>query len=233
MAPPLPLPLPSSSLPGSTVHGSERVNQESASNDLAQRVTELENRLNEALGNESANRSETSSPPSIAVGGRFDFDNGWYDTPANLQNSLNTPLQDGTDFRRFRLGCYGFAGPQLEYKLEADFSKGSDFKSFQATPQTNIFITHAWIALTDLPLVDTLRIGHQKEYFTFTNGSSSNFQLFLERPYIYDAFENNFAYDNGVSINRTYFEEQVTSWFGAFWNGTHSQAYNVGVSAAD
>src|SRR5262249_9818072 len=43
----------------------------------------------------------------IHIGGRFDFDSGWYSAPANIQNNLASPLLDGTDFRRFRLGADG------------------------------------------------------------------------------------------------------------------------------
>jgi phosphate-selective porin OprO and OprP len=163
------------------------------------------------------------------VGGRFDWDSGWYRVPANIQQSLgSTPLLDGTDLRRFRLGVDGTVWKQVDFALEADFSKGGDFKSFQSTPQTNIFITNAWVAVHDLPVVDTVKAGHQKEYLSFDNGTGANYLPFMERPYIFDAYENDFSWDNGVSTNRTYFNESVTSWFGAFWNGTRSQAFNVG-----
>jgi phosphate-selective porin OprO/OprP len=164
------------------------------------------------------------------VGGRFDFDSGWYDVSNAVQQSLTaagTPLLDGTDMRRFRLGFDGTCWEQVDFKVEADFSRASDFKSFKTTPQTNLFITDAWIAVRDLPLVDTVRAGHQKEYLTFSNATSAKFQPFMERPYIFDAFENNFSWDNGVSLTRTYFDQQMTSWAGIFWNGTRSQAFNV------
>jgi phosphate-selective porin OprO/OprP len=172
------------------------------------------------------------------LGGRLDWDSGWYRVPGNIQQTLlpadvsqsgpPPQLLDGTDLRRFRITLDGTMWEQVEFKLEADFSRASDFTGFQTNPQTNIFITHAWIALHDLPVVDTVRAGHQKELLTFANASSANNQPFMERPYIFDAFENPFSFDNGISMNRTYCEESVTSWLGAFWNGTRSQAFNVG-----
>jgi phosphate-selective porin OprO/OprP len=161
------------------------------------------------------------------VGGRFDWDSGWYNAAHSFQQSLNTPLFDGTDLRRFRLGVDGTVWEQVDFKLEADFSKASDFKNFQSTPQTNIFITDAWIALRDLPVVDTLKAGHQKEYLTFSNATSAKFLPFMERPYIFDAFENDFSWDNGISMNRTDFDERMTIWAGVFWNGTRSEAFNT------
>jgi phosphate-selective porin OprO/OprP len=163
------------------------------------------------------------------VGGRFDWDSGWYRVPANIQQSLGSnPLLDGTDLRRFRLETDGTIWEQVDYKLEVDLSRASDFTGFKSEPQTNIFITHAWVAIHDLPLVDTVRAGHQKEYLTFSNATSALFQPFMERPYIFDAFENPFSYDNGISTNRTYFGQSMTSWVGVFWNGTRSQAFNNG-----
>ncbi len=162
------------------------------------------------------------------LGGRIDWDSGWYRVPQNLQQSLDNPLLDGTDLRRFSLGVDGTAWQQVDFKLEADFSRASDISKFQSTPQTNIFISDAWVALHDLPVVDNVKAGHQKEYLTFSNGTSANFTPFMERPYIFDAYENDFSWDDGVSTSRTYFNEHATSWVGVFWNGTRSQAFNVG-----
>jgi phosphate-selective porin OprO/OprP len=162
-------------------------------------------------------------------GGRFDWDSSWYSVPQNIQNYLgSTPLLDGTDLRRFRLATDGTVWNSVDYALEADFSRAADFKSFQSTPQTNIFITDAWIAVHDVPIVDTIRAGHQKEYLTFSNATSAKFLTFMERPYIFDAFEDDFSWDLGISFSRTYLDQHMTSWLGLFWNGTRSQAFNVG-----
>jgi phosphate-selective porin OprO/OprP len=161
------------------------------------------------------------------VGGRFDWDSGWYQASHLFQQSLDAPLLDGTDLRRFRLGVDGTLWQTVDFKVEADFSRASDFKKFQSTPDTNIFITDAWLALRDLPIVGTLKAGHQKEYLTFANATSANFLPFMERPYIFDAFENDFSWDLGVSLSQTYCDDRVTSWAGVFWNGTRSQAFNV------
>ena len=84
----------------------------------------------------------------LHLGGRFDWDSGWYRVPQNIQDSLgSTPLLDGTDLRRFRFGADGTAWEQIDFKLEADFSRAADFKELQSTPQTSIFITDAWIAV--------------------------------------------------------------------------------------
>lgn len=166
------------------------------------------------------------------VGGRIDWDSGWYHVPGNIQQSLQTlegtQLLDGTDLRRFRLGADGTVWEQFEFKMEVDLSRASDFRNTRLQAQTNIFITDAWLAMHDLPVLDTVRAGHQKEYLSFSNGTSARFLPFMERPYAFDAFENPFSWDSGVSTNRSYLDGSVTSWAGVFWNDTRSQAFNVG-----
>jgi len=160
-------------------------------------------------------------------GGRLDFDNGWYQVPANVQDSLNTPLLEGTAVRRLRLGFDGYIQKQFEFKVEADFSRSQEFKN-TTDPQASVFITDAWVALHDVPFIDTIKIGHQKEFLSFDNATSSRFYPFMERPYIFDGYESDFGFGSGISFNRTYLDEQITSWVGFFWNGTRNQSFTVG-----
>jgi phosphate-selective porin OprO/OprP len=170
------------------------------------------------------------------VGGRVDWDSGWYNVPTAIQNSLFSTaegknpaaLEDGTDLRRLRLGVDGTVWDMVDFKVEVDLSRASDFTGQQSKPETNIFITDAWMALRDLPVVGTLKAGHQKEYLTFANGTSARFIPFMERPYIFDAFENPFSWDDGVTVSRTFCDQSVSFWSGVFWNNTRSQAFNVG-----
>src|SRR5262249_40092552 len=76
------------------------------------------------------------------VGGRLDWDNGWYRVPTLFQQSLgDTPLSDGTDLRRFRIEADGTVWEQVDFKMGVDLSRASDFTGFKSEPQTNIFIT--------------------------------------------------------------------------------------------
>jgi hypothetical protein len=63
--------------------------------------------------------------------------------------------------------------------------------------------------MLDLLIVDVVKAGHQKEYLTFSNATSAKFSPFMERPYLFDAYDNDFSWDNGVSTNRTYLHESV------------------------
>ena len=161
-------------------------------------------------------------------GGEMDFDNGWYQVPANIQDSLSTPLLEGTAIRRLRVGFDGYLQKKLEFKVEADFTRASEYKQSETEPQSSVFITDAWLAMHDVPFFDVVKVGHQKQLLSFNNATSSRFYPFMEKPYIFDGYESDYGYGSGISFNRTYFDEQFTSWFGLFWNGTRSQSFNVG-----
>jgi phosphate-selective porin OprO/OprP len=65
----------------------------------------------------------------------------------------------------------------MSYKLEIEFS-GQDGSQFR----------DAWIGWDELVWFNTIRFGNQKRPYGLDHLNSSNFNLFLERPFIVDAF---------------------------------------------
>ncbi|MEY4190720.1 MAG: hypothetical protein RIR17_1456 [Planctomycetota bacterium] len=161
-------------------------------------------------------------------GPMMQFDSGWYSIASQLQPTLDHPLLDGADLRRLRLNAYGTAYSQFEYRLEVDFSGGTDFRTLTADPQAPLFITDAWLAMKDIPFLGTVRIGHQKEYLTFSNGTSDRYHPFMERPLIFDAFEDGNQFDDGITINNSYLDKKLHTWLGLFRTGTRTGAFGVG-----
>lgn len=81
-------------------------------------------------------------------------------------------------FRRIRIGTHGTVPPEnMSYRLEIEFS-GQDGSQFR----------DAWIGWDDLVFFQTLRLGNQKRPYAWDQLNSSNFMVFLERPFIVDAF---------------------------------------------
>ena len=156
------------------------------------------------------------------------FDNGWYSVGDNIQESMDIRLNDGSDLRRARIRAEGSAYKQFEYSLDFDVSGGTDFRTVQADPQAPLFIAEAWLAITEIPILGQVKIGHQKEYMTFSNATSHRFQTFMERPLVFDAFEDAFQFSNGVSLTNTYFDKHVNFWMGFFRTGTRTGAFGVG-----
>jgi len=156
------------------------------------------------------------------------FDNGWYSVGDNIQTTMDTRLNDGSDLRRARVRAEGTIYKQFEYQFDFDVSGGSDFRTIQADPQAPLFITEAWMAMNEIPIIGQIRVGHQKEFMTFSNATSHRFQAFMERPLVFDAFEDGFQFSNGISMMNTYFDKHVNFWMGFFRTGTRTGAFGVG-----
>ena len=156
------------------------------------------------------------------------FDNGWYSVPKNVNSSMDNPLTDGSDLRRLRLNATGTAYKQFEYRLEVDFSGATDFRTTTADPQAPLFLTDNWIAMKEIPFFGTLRIGHQKEFLTFSNGTSDRYGPFMERPLVFDAFEDGNQFNNGATLSNSYLDKKLQIWTGLFRTGTRTGAFGVG-----
>lgn len=161
------------------------------------------------------------------VGGRVQLDTAWYSAPEELRSVVNGP-DDGSALRRAVIRLDGTFWEQTEFMFEVDFSGGDNFRRFDDDPVPRAFLRDGWIALTEIPWVGTIRAGHQKEYLTFANATSSRFLTFIERPYIFDAFENDIQWGNGLALTRTYFDERASSWLGFFQTGTRTGGFGVG-----
>lgn len=162
------------------------------------------------------------------LGGTIDFDNSWYALSSAMQPTLTNPLLDGSELRRARVRAGGTAFTQFDFLFEADFSSGSDFRTLAPDPQTPLYLTHAWVAMNEIPWIGTIRVGHQRELLTFSNSTDGRFLPFMERPYLYDAFNDFFQYSTGIAATRDYFDQRLQSWVGLFRTGTRTGAFGVG-----
>jgi len=77
-------------------------------------------------------------------------------------------------------------------------------------------MTDVYMDYKDIPYFGTLRAGHQREILSFSNASSENFQPFMERPLIFNAFNNDFQFDDGLVFYRNYLSDRVYTWAGVF-----------------
>jgi len=161
-------------------------------------------------------------------GPSMNFDNGWYSVPENVNSTMDNPLTDGSDLRRLRLNATGTIYKQFEYRLEVDFSGATDFRTVTADPQAPLFLTDNWVGMKDIPFFGTLRVGHQKEFLTFSNGTSDRYGVFMERPLVFDAFEDGNQFNNGATLNKSYFDKKLQIWTGLFRTGTRTGAFGVG-----
>ena len=121
----------------------------------------------------------------VHVGGRTQFDTGWYSADENVQNNINNPYENGVDFRRGRIRIDGTMYYTIDWCIEYDF-----FNSFDADGDTHAVTgpTDLWWTFREVPWVGNVRIGNQKPPIGFEHLVSSRFQPFMERSYNQDAF---------------------------------------------
>jgi phosphate-selective porin OprO/OprP len=168
------------------------------------------------------------------MGGRFQYDTGFYAVPKYVQNAVGdepNDLEQGSDFRRAMLRADGTLWSQMDWVFEVDVSRASDLRKFMDAPDTSVNFLNEWVGWHDLPLLDVVRIGHQKELLSFGSATNPNFLPFMERSYIFDAFEDDYDYDNGITTSRTYLHDRLYTWFGLFQTNTRAGAFDVQTTA--
>jgi phosphate-selective porin OprO/OprP len=143
--------------------------------------------LSDAIGDKSIARSGTSRNTMI-VNGRIHAD-VWsiadtdgavrafegVDGDGNPAGLLDP--QNRIGFRRVRFGVKGDIDTNMEYKIEMEFAGGNDVE-----------FRDVYIGWNDLPILRTLLLGNQKRPYGLDHLNSSRYNVFLERPFIIESF---------------------------------------------
>ncbi len=115
---------------------------------------------------------------TMKVFGRLHAD--WWGFP---DVGADIPLLEGQDpqdrflFRRMRLGVGGNINDNMVYKIELEFAGGIE-SSYR----------DAYLGWTDLPILQTLLVGNQKRPYGLDHLNSSRYNIFIERPFAVEAF---------------------------------------------
>jgi len=138
--------------------------------------------------------------------------------------------QDGFEFRRLRYGVSGSVADNMEYKLDLEF----------ADPSSPGF-RDAYIGVTDLPYFNTVLIGNQKRPYGLDHLNSSKYNIFLERPLIVEAINQDarrlgiasYGFSKNQFWNWRYgvFNQQLIQGNGSY-RGDHYQLEAAGRLAA-
>jgi len=152
---------------------------------VSERLNQIEGDLGEAVQRESIFLESTSSKSLRQTTGRLHLDYWAFpqDSPGINQIESGNPAtgpKDRFELRRVRIGVRGSVSPKnVNYQLDLEFA-GVD----------QIGIRDAWIGIEDVPLFSTVRVGNQKRPYSLSQLNSSNFTIFIERPFIADSFND-------------------------------------------
>lgn len=164
----------------------------------------------------------------VHVGGRTQFDSGWYNAPQSVQQTLpgGNRFRDGVDFRRARFRIDGVMYETMEWAAEFDFVNSAGVPS----PISVVAPTDLWWQFNSVPIFQHVRIGNQKEPIGFEHLTSSRFLNFMERSFLQDAFNGGFnnGFTPGAQVFGTMADERMTYAFGGFNVTTNAFASNTG-----
>ena len=159
---------------------------------LADRVAELEGALKKIKDKEGADKKSAASKPKVTVFGRAHLDTAMFSGSALDAGNWAQNTENGTKFRRARLGARGEMFDVFKWQVEMDFAStgtwgggsievgGNDYDLPSGTLQQTAF-KDVFLEMTDLPLVQTIKVGHFKEPASLEEMTSSNHITMQER----------------------------------------------------
>lgn len=173
---------------------SENVSADEAS--LSARVADLEKALKKIDDKAKEDKKKAASTMSATPGGRIHID-----TAAFSQDAVDKARHDelnGVEFRTARLAVYGGGFNVIKYQIEYDFA-GKD----------KVRCKDTYFAVTDLPVLQNIQIGHFKEPYSLDELTSDNYITFMERTTANDVMAPKrhigvMAFGNTESENATY-----------------------------
>lgn len=148
---------------------------------LADRVADLESALKKIKDKEEADKKRAAGRPKITVFGRAHLDTAMFSGSALDAGNWAQNTENGTKFRRARLGARGDMFDVFRWQIEMDFAgtTTADGTTLQQTAFKDVFLE-----MTGLPLLQTIKIGHFKEPASLDELISSNHMTLMERSIV-------------------------------------------------
>jgi phosphate-selective porin OprO/OprP len=189
-----------------------RVKQLEARNVELEQQAELNQGRIETVENRAAKAAQFAWAPTISdPNGNFTFKpRGVVEADAAVFNerSGGYDYNDGTAFRRARLGVEGTAFKWFNYRFEVDFAGNA------------VNITDAYLQYTKVPHT-VLTLGQHKAPFGLESNNSDNYNIFLERGMFTNAFGNAGA-ERRIGISAAYSPKENLNFSAGFFGDNES-----------
>lgn len=185
---------------------------------MQERLATMEAELEEVAG-KAGDKSivhSGSSKSTMKVGGRvhvdaWGFDPTGGDVPLlNSRDERPNDPQNRIGFRRLRFGVKGTIRDNMNYKIELELAGGAKTE-----------FRDAYLGWTDLPVLQTLLLGNQKRPYGLDHLNSSRYNVFLERPFVIEA-NNQDARRLGLA-SYGYSDNLRWNWRYGVWNQQNIQ----------
>jgi phosphate-selective porin OprO/OprP len=142
-------------------------------------LQESHDELNESLEHYATSGHDGST---MEFGGRIHVDMWQFPDSSPGANGFETGDNEVTPadrllIRRIRFGARGDLWYNMLYRIDFEFAGGNDLE-FRDT----------YLGFTELPLLQTVYIGNQKRPYGLDTWNSSRYTIFLERPFVVEAF---------------------------------------------
>lgn len=183
---------------------------------LTKRIEAMEKENERAKQAEALKKKEDALKPSVKPRGRLHTDANWFHQ-SNTNRTAVGDIQDGTYFRRARLGFDATAFQITEYRLDFEMASGGGRPS----------IFDAYGRVTSLPWIGNIQLGHFREPFSLEAQTSSNWFTFIERA-LNNAFDPSRNW--GLMIFNHNEAETVTWAVGLFREGSDNFGDDIGDS---
>jgi phosphate-selective porin OprO/OprP len=190
-----------------------RVKQLEARNAELEKQAELSQGRIETVENRAAKAAQFNgvAPTVSDANGNFTFKpRGVVEADAAAFNERKGgyDYNDGTAFRRARLGVEGTAFKWFNYRFEVDFAGNA------------VNITDAYLQYTKIPKT-ILTIGQHKAPFGLESNNSDNYNVFLERGMFTNAFGNVGA-ERRIGISATFAPKENLNFAAGFFGDNES-----------
>lgn len=169
-------------------------------------------------------KSDQAKPkyPNVVINGVFQADLGFFDQSPNNRATFGD-IQDGADFRRFRLSAKGSVIENVNYMVQVDFG-------FFGRPT----FTDVWMEVTHVPVLGFVRVGQWKQPYSLETVTSFRYQTFMERSVLFQTFE---AFRHIGIGTYNYAEDEMTTWAASVFKTGNDQfgddiGDNAGISVA-
>jgi phosphate-selective porin OprO/OprP len=177
--------------------------------DVLKRLTTLEEAFEKSTAAAAKAKAEAAKKPSLQINGRIHLDYwnftdsspgiGFFEHPDAAAANFGEDPEDRLFFRRIRLELRGNVLETMLYRLQIDFN----------TPDSGE-MKDMYIGFQELPVLGTLLIGNQKRPLGLDHINSSRFNIFIERPLVVEAFNEDARRPGITSYNHS--EDLSRSW---------------------